>query len=73
MNKSRRKQINDATEKLDEIRMIIEQIKDEEQDAQDNLPESFVDRFDKMQEAIDILEEAESDIQNAIDGLMGIE
>lgn len=40
MNKSRRKRIQDIKDKLLDLLAEIEEIKDEEQEAYDNLPES---------------------------------
>ncbi len=68
MNKQRRKAIqavkdrfaNEVQPLLDAIKGEIEAIRDEEQDAWDNLPESmqYGDKGDRIQEAIDALEEA---------------
>ena len=40
MNKDRRKQLEDVRDSLDEIISSLNDIKDEEQDAYDNMPES---------------------------------
>lgn len=58
MNKQRRKAIDAVREKLEELLEELEAIKDEEQEAFDNLPESLQDseRGDKMTEAIENLE-----------------
>lgn len=60
MNKERRKRVNDIKEQLLNIRSEIEATKDEEQDAFDNLPESFQggEKGDKMNEAIENLDQA---------------
>ena len=41
MNKDRRKQLEDVRDSLDEIISSLNDIKDEEQDAYDNMPESL--------------------------------
>lgn len=41
MNADRRKQLGEALSKLNDARIIIEQVRDEEQEAFDNLPESL--------------------------------
>jgi hypothetical protein len=58
MNKDRRNRIANIISDLDDILS-------EEQDAYDNLPESFQqsERGEKMQEAIDYLEEAKSSLE----------
>lgn len=62
MNQARRKQLAEAL-------AIVETIRDEEQDSFQNLPESFQDgeRGDLMQETIDDLDEAATQIQNSIE------
>lgn len=69
MNKMRRKELNRAAEMLREAYSIIESCKDEEQDAYDNLPESFQygDKGDEMQEYIDQMDEAMESIDEAAD------
>lgn len=41
MNKQRRKRLTEAMELLQEAQQIIEEVKDEEQEAFDNLPEGL--------------------------------
>lgn len=71
MNNQRRKAIATALELLDAARIAseaaraaIEEIRDEEQEAFDNMPESFQsgDKGDVAQEAINALESAESNL-----------
>lgn len=71
MNANRRKNLDEILNRIDElarmaesIREDVEMVLEEEQDAFDNLPESLQDseRGERMQEAIDALE-------NALDGL----
>ena len=57
--------------KLSDLKAEIEQIRDEEQEAYDNLPESIQDspRGERMEEAIDELYDAASDLEGVIDTL----
>ena len=61
MNKQRRKRIEKVIEKIGEIKTEIEEIREEEQDAFDNLPESFQysEKGETMEQHIDNLDNAE--------------
>lgn len=65
MNNTRRKKVLTAINSIDEIAEQIEDIKNEEEEAYDNLPESFQysDRGYAMEDAISTLEQ----IQETID------
>ena len=71
MNKSRRKQIEAIKNLLSTIQTDLEAIKDEEQEAYDNLPESLLysDKGEKMSEAIDNLETACSSLEEIQENL----
>ena len=71
MNKQRRKSIDRLIDKLSEIRDEIEMLKDEEQEAFDNMPESLQssERGENMETAIYALDEAYESIDSAIDSL----
>lgn len=67
MNKQRRKELADILAKLEdlenlraEIKERLEDVRNEEQEALDNLPEAFQtgERGEQMQEYIDALDEA---------------
>jgi hypothetical protein len=60
MNAARRKALDEATDKLSNVRTILETARDEEQDFYDNMPESFQsgERGEKAQASIDALESA---------------
>lgn len=60
MNKQRRKELAKASELISQAQGIIESVKDEEQDAHDNLPESiqYGEKGQQMEEYIDTLDEA---------------
>jgi len=71
MNKQRRKSIESVHDRLMEAQADIEEIKDEEETAYDNLPEGiqYSERGEAMQEAVDTLSSAYDSIQDAIDYL----
>lgn len=71
MNQIRRKKIRKAIETLNNVRSVVDQILDEEQDSFDNTPEALQDseKGDKMQEAISQLEDAVDNIDDAIESL----
>ena len=65
MNNDRRKRITEAMEYLSLARETLEVVRDEEQEAYDNLPESLQEgeRGQKMAEAADALDTAVSDLE----------
>lgn len=71
MNNARRKEIDKLTAQIEEIKEAIEALRDGEQEAFDNMPESLQDgeRGEKMQSAIDALEYAADDLQECLDHL----
>lgn len=71
MNNARRKQIADAIQKIEEAKTLLEIVRDEEQDAFDNMPEGLQagERGQKMEEAISRVEDSISEIENAVEGL----
>lgn len=71
MNKNRRKQIDDILEQLNPLLLGIESVKDEEQEAYDNLPESMQngDKGEKMSDAVNNLEYAFDSLTEVIDYL----
>lgn len=67
MNKARRKRLAEAAELLEQARNILEECKDEEQNAFDNLPESFQQGTtgEAMESYIDAMGEAEDHADSA--------
>ena len=65
MNNDRRNRLQEVKESLDDVISQIEEIKDEEQEALDNMPESLQqsERGDTMDEAISAI----GGVQQAID------
>ena len=72
MNKDRRARIDELSVNLEDIRAAIEMLRDEEQEAFENLPENIQDseRGELMDSAISSLEQAHSAIEEAMNALM---
>lgn len=68
MNKQRRERLDEAHSKLMEAYYIIEEVKDEEEEAFDNMPENLQgsERGEQMEEYVATLEE----IYDGIDSYM---
>ena len=68
MNKSRRATLNMIANALQELKSQLETVRDEEQDAFDNMPESFQEseRGETMQEMIDNMDYANDSLDDAI-------
>ena len=76
MNKDRRKRLSILQAQLEEIASALDEIRNEEQDAYDNLPESiqYSSTGDTMSDAIGNLDEAASlleDIDSYLDDAKG--
>lgn len=71
MNADRRKAIAAIASDLESIKSRIEELKDEEQNYFDNMPESFQggQKGEKAQSAVDALDEAENAIETVTDAL----
>ena len=74
MNAERRKKLKNVIDNLNAALSSIEEIKDEEQDSYDNLPEGIQDgeRGDQMQENIDNLDTAYNDLDDVITELQEV-
>lgn len=61
MNKERREELLDVVQHLDDAIDRLSEIRDDEEDAFDNLPEGLQNsiRGDSMQEAVDVLNQFE--------------
>lgn len=66
MNEERRKALRWAMTQINNARAVIEQVKEIEEAAYDNLPESFQNGAagDKAQEAISTMDDAITDLEN---------
>lgn len=75
MNNARRKAIGKLLEQIGPIRAGLENLRDEEQDYYDNMPESFQqgEKGDAAQTSIDALESAISNLESAESDLEGME
>ena len=76
MNKDRRARISKLQEQLQDIMSALDEIRNEEQEAYDNMPESiqYGERGDAMTDAIDNMDEAASlleDIDSYLDDAKG--
>lgn len=71
MNKQRRNRIEEVIGTLDGIYEVLNDLECEEQQALDNMPESFQEseRGERMQEIIDYLSDAASSIEEAEESL----
>lgn len=71
MNRERRKRLEAAKEKLEEVYFELEAIKEEEEEALDNMPESLqqTERGEAMQTAIDTIDDAMNDVESTKDNL----
>ena len=71
MNKERRKRIDNIIAQLNDIKEDIEILREEEQEAYDNMPESIQesDRGEAMTIAVDLMLSAGSWIEDAVSEL----
>ncbi len=71
MNKSRRKNLATIIETLEAMKSSLEDVRDEEESAFDNLPESIQEseRGETMQEIVDALYDACDSLEETIDSL----
>lgn len=71
MNKTRRKWLEKTIATLEDQKLELESICEEEQEAYDNMPESLQEseKGQTMYENIDTLESASSDLENIISNL----
>ena len=67
MNKERRKRLEEIQTKINTLLCEIEEIRNEEESAYENLPESLQDseRGENMQEAIDTLQNVYDELEQA--------
>lgn len=71
MNKARRATLNAIMNAITEQKYALESVRDDEETAKDNLPESLQgsDRYDTMKEAVNAMDDAICSIEEAIDRL----
>lgn len=71
MNKQRRKSLEEVVSRLEDCMSDLECIKEEEQEAYDNLPEGiqYSERGEAMQENVDDLDYVISDLDSVISSI----
>lgn len=71
MNNPRRKKLNTILEQLIKIHAALEEVKDEEQDYFDNIPENLrnSERYDKAENAVAAFEDALSMFDEIADNI----
>lgn len=75
MNKQRRSALAKVADDINSAMMKLEDIKNDEQDAFDNLPESIQDseRGSQMEENIENMEDGISYLQDALDSISEVD
>ena len=68
MNKARRKQLSDIRAKIEELQDLLEEVRTDEQDAFDNLPESIAssERGQAMEDAVQNMDDAIGWLEEAL-------
>jgi len=71
MNKPRREALQSIIDKLEDLNLDIETIKDEEQEYADNMPENMQssERHDTAENAVSSMDEAINSISEAINSI----
>ena len=71
MNNMRRKKLSAIAAKIEELKSDLDLIREEEEEARDNLPESMqeTDRYYAMDEACDNLENAVDSLDEALSSI----
>lgn len=71
MNKVRRKQLAEVSSILETAKGMLEEIRDDEQDYFDNMPENLQgsERGEASEEAIDAMDEAIESLESAIESV----
>lgn len=71
MNNTRRKALNEIKDKIDDLRIDLEQLLEEEQDYRDSIPENMQggERYERAEEACDNLSDAIDCMEEIISSL----
>ena len=71
MNNERRKRLEELRVKIEAIQSIVEEIREEEQDYMDNMPENLQgsERYEKAECAVDELYSAYESLETAADSI----
>ena len=75
MNRKRREMVLSAISTLESAKDVLDDVLYEETDAMENIPENLQssERYEKMEENVDILQDAIDDINEAIEKLSDID
>lgn len=68
MNKVKRKRLESAYDKIEEVKVILEEVRADEQETLENLPDPFRngERGEEMQGYIEMMEEAYNYLDDAV-------
>jgi len=71
MNNQRRKDLTEIQNKIEELKTLLESVRESESDSFDSMPESFQygERGEKSQNAIDNLDYAISSLDDSIESI----
>lgn len=74
MNNNQRKELQKIVDKIEDLRIEVEYIRDEEQDKIDNMPENLQgsERYYSMEEVVTYLNDGISELENAIENLNSV-
>jgi len=69
MNRKRREILKTARGYLISAKSLVEKVQEQESDSLDSIPENLAcsDRYEKMENAADLLDDAASDIEDALE------
>lgn len=69
MNNARRKTLSALYEKVEELKTLLEEVAEEEQEAFDNIPENLAgsERYESAEEAVENLDSAVSALEEALE------
>lgn len=73
MNQKRYKAILKLVAEINTIKDQLEDLQSEEEEAKESTPEPFFERHERMEAAIDAMENAINDLDSAVSGLEGIQ
>ena len=71
MNKARREMIRKVIEALDDARVMLDEIREEEEDYMNNIPENLTgsERYEKAEESVYNMEDAVSTLEEMVSTL----
>ena len=71
MNNPRRKALNKIKDQIEDLKMALEELLEEEQEDFGNIPENLEgsERYEKAEESVSALEDAVSNLEEAIDNI----